>query len=113
VNFVLALRADEEACFAAKPSFEVYLRQLSAQRCLKAACHLKAPHTATTLRNRTDIFDGTGDVGPQSLTALYLIHAHSLDTVLDLTRRCPILAVGGTVEIRPLSFFTTETLHTP
>ncbi|MDX2009322.1 MAG: YciI family protein [Myxococcaceae bacterium] len=113
MDYVFVLRGDASAFARLGPTqlrasveaFTAFTTSLSRTGALRSALHLKDPMTATTLTHdgrRVVLHDGSGELGPQQLTGLYIVSAPSLDEALALADDCPILKFGGSVEVRPL-----------
>jgi hypothetical protein len=57
-------------------------------------------HTGRILTNDHLVVDGPYKAGGESFCGLIIINANTYEEAIDIARRCPILLLGGTVEIR-------------
>ncbi|MBD3781354.1 MAG: hypothetical protein IE926_00140 [Micrococcales bacterium] len=64
---------------------------------------LHPPETATTLRAGGVVTDGPFADTKEVLGGFFLVEAPDLDAALALAARIPALALGGSVEVRPLA----------
>jgi len=65
------------------------------------ACNRPAPE-GKTLSTGNVITDGPYAEVKEILMGIFTIKADSLDEATEIAKGCPILQVGGTVEVRPL-----------
>jgi hypothetical protein len=94
---------------AERRSFHAAHRELhAAEGAVSVGEHFRfrAPDQAVTLRRVGD--DVARSDGPSSdvsgrLRALYLVDAADVEEAIGLARRLPALAIGGTVEVWPIS----------
>jgi hypothetical protein len=89
--------------------FIAWTRSLVASGGLKAFERLKPAAQAVTLkRNGDDVEIGSRYAGAEDVIGYYLIDVGNLQEARELAAGCPILAVGGSVEIRETEPFQAE-----
>lgn len=87
--------------------FKTWTQSLHDAGVLKAVERLKAAAQGTTLRVRDGVATAEGpyDGSKEAVIGFYLIEAADEAAALAMARECPILAVGGSVEIRETELF--------
>lgn len=95
----------QEAMFG---SFMAWTRSLQESGALRAVERLKPSTEAVTLtRSDQDLEVGSRYPSTEDVIGYYLLDVEGMDVARRLAADCPILEVGGSVEIRE-----TETFHT-
>jgi hypothetical protein len=74
-----------------------------------AGAKLQGTSSATTVRSRNGkpaVTDGPFAETKEQLGGYHLLECRDLDEALSFARRVPTLAVGGTIEVRPVAYAT-------
>lgn len=104
-NQARELGLPQEEMFTRFKDFTVALHERGA---LKAVERLKSSAEARTVRvhNGTTVVEGPYDGGSgESVIGYYLVEAVDGAAAEAIARECPILGVGGSVEVRETEFF--------
>jgi hypothetical protein len=89
--------------------FVAWTRSLAANDRLKAVERLKPAAQAVTLTQHGDGVEISGRYpGTEDVIGYYLIDVGNMQEARDLAEGCPILAVGGSVEIRETEPFQAD-----
>lgn len=98
------LSLPEEEMFA---RFKKFTQSLHEKGVLRAVERLKPSAEGTTARSRggTILIEGPYDSSQEGVIGFYLVEAADQEAVHALAKECPILLVGGSVEIRETEFF--------
>jgi hypothetical protein len=76
-----------------------------------AGAKLQSTASATTVRSkngRPTVTDGPFAETKEQLGGYHLLDCRDLDEALAFARRVPTIAVGGTIEVRPVAYATPE-----
>jgi len=76
-----------------------------------AGAKLQSTASATTVRSkngRPTVTDGPFAETKEQLGGYHLLECRDLDEALAFARRVPTIAVGGTIEVRPVAYATPE-----
>ncbi len=114
MKYILLIHGDEAAYEAAgeaavRAMYEAYgafSAELAAAGKLGPAEELASSHTARSVRiadGRTLITDGPYAELKEQLGGFYVIEADSIDEACAWAAKVPSVALGGTVEVRPLA----------
>jgi len=74
-----------------------------------AGAKLQPTSSATTVRSRNgkaSVVDGPFAETKEQLGGYHLLECGDLDEALAFARRIPTIAVGGTIEVRPVDYVT-------
>ena len=76
-----------------------------------AGAKLQPTVSATTVRSKNGkptVIDGPFAETKEQLGGYHLLECRDLDEALAFARRVPTIAVGGTIEVRPVAYTTGE-----
>ena len=76
-----------------------------------AGAKLQSTASATTVRSKNGkpvVSDGPFAETKEQLGGYHLLECRDLDEALAFARRVPTIAVGGTIEVRPVAYATPE-----
>jgi len=64
-------------------------------------------NSGQTLRKRGEVIavDGPYAEAKEAVAGLYILSADSFEQAVELARGCPVLDIGGSVEVRPIDHF--------
>lgn len=86
-------------------AWTAYTKAISEAGVITGGSALQPPATATTVRGNNGarlVHDGPYADTKEQLGGFILIDVKDLDTAMDWAARCPAVAWGGAVEVRPL-----------
>jgi hypothetical protein len=87
--------------------FQQFTRSLHENGALRAVERLRPAAEGTTARSRngTVVFEGPYDFAKEDVIGFYLVEVADREAAHAIARECPILLVGGSVEIRETEIF--------
>lgn len=87
--------------------FKQFTQSLHARGALRAVERLKPSAEGTTVRpaNGAIAIDGPYNGAEESVIGFFLVEAADQEAAHAIARECPILLVGGSVEVRETEFF--------
>jgi len=87
--------------------FKQFTQSLHEKGALRAVERLKPAVEGATLRTRNDsiTIDGPYNGSPESVIGFFLVEAADQEEAHAIAKECPILLVGGSVEVRETEFF--------
>lgn len=87
--------------------FKEWTQSLHDKGVLRAVERLKAAAEGSTVRTRNGIIaaEGPYDGSKEAVIGFFLVETADQATVHAIAKECPILVVGGSVEIRETEFF--------
>lgn len=87
--------------------FKQFTQSLHERGALRSVERLKPSAEGTTVRihNGTATIEGPYDGSSESVIGFFLVEAADQASVHAIAKECPILLVGGSVEIRETEFF--------
>jgi hypothetical protein len=97
-------QAEQEQMMA---SFLAWAGALRKEGVVTAIERLKPSTTGRTLRQKPGgvVIDGPYTEAKEAIVGFFMVKAPSVEAAAAIARGCPILAVGGTVEVRETDFF--------
>lgn len=102
-------KAESDAMFTA---FMEYNRTLAEAGVLKAGGDLEFSPSASTLRGvhgDIKVTDGPFAEAREQLGGYYIFECPDKATAIEWAGKCPVVHVGGAIEVRPLRFVPEET----
>jgi hypothetical protein len=87
--------------------FKQFTQSLHERGALRAVERLKPAAEGATVRNRSDsiTIDGPYNGTAESVIGFFLVEADDEAAAHAIAKECPILLVGGSVEVRETEFF--------
>lgn len=87
--------------------FKQFTQSLHERGALRAVERLKPAVEGATVRTRNDAIaiDGPYNGSPESVIGFFLVEAEDEAAAHAIAKECPILRVGGSVEVRETEFF--------
>jgi hypothetical protein len=112
-DYVLMLRRDPSVQLTPQQGEELMKRfvawsnGLKDSGALKGVERLKAAGEGRTVRQRGGAIavDGPYTESKEAIAGFYLIQAPSLDAAVAIARECPVVTIGGSVEVRETDAF--------
>lgn len=103
-NQAAELGLPQEEMFA---RFKQFTQSLHERGALRAVERLKPAVEGTTARahDGTTTIDGPYDGAPESVIGFFLVEVADQAAAHAIAQECPILLVGGSVEVRETEFF--------
>jgi hypothetical protein len=98
---------DPATATAAMEKFLAWTRSLHERGVLRGTERLSASAQGKTIRSRAGglAVDGPYAEAKEVVVGFYLIEAESHDAAVAMARDCPVLALGGSVEVRQTDAF--------
>lgn len=87
--------------------FKQFTQSLHERGALRAVERLKPAAEGATVRTQNDstTIDGPYNGSPESVIGFFLVEADDEAAAHAIAKECPILLVGGSVEVRETEFF--------
>jgi hypothetical protein len=112
-RYLLLLRNDPQnfSCMSPTQGQELMSKFIKWTEGLHQAGHLagveRLAQGGQTLRKRGEVIavDGPYAEAKEAVAGLYILDAQGPDEALHLAQGCPVLQVGGSVEVRPIDNF--------